>query len=59
MRIGQGYDVHRLKKGNSTVYKKDDTDLEDYLIQEGLKNTFCENIQNSQIAGEELKKIIN
>ena len=28
--------LYRLKKGNSTVYKKDDDDLEDYLIEEGL-----------------------
>ncbi len=51
--------LYRLKKGNSTVYKKDDTDLEDYLIEEGLKNTFFENTQKSQIAGKELKEIIN
>ena len=50
--------LYRLKKGNSTVYKKDDNDLEDYLIEEGLKNTTFENTQNSQIAGEELKQII-
>ena len=49
---------YRLKKGNSTVYKKDDNDLEDYLIEEGLKNTFFENTQLSQVAGEELKQII-
>ncbi len=50
--------LYRLKKGNSTVYKKDDIDLEDYLIEEGLKNCIFENIQNSQIAGEQLKQII-
>ena len=50
--------LYRLKKGNSTVYKKDDTDLEDYLIQEGSKNTIFKNIQHSQVAGEELKQII-
>ena len=50
--------LYRLKKGNSTVYKKDDNDLEDYLIEEGLKNTTFENTQNSQIAGEELKQIV-
>tara|TARA_B100000989_G_scaffold118023_1_gene86853 strand:+ start:54 stop:2513 length:2460 start_codon:yes stop_codon:yes gene_type:complete len=50
--------LYRLKKGNSTVYKKDDDDLEDYLIEEGLKNTIFENTQKSQIAGEELKQII-
>ena len=31
--------LYRIKKGNSTVYKKDEKDLEDYLIEEGLKNT--------------------
>ena len=50
--------LYRLKKGNSTVYKKDDNDLEDYLIEEGLKNTIFENTQQSQVAGEELKQII-
>ncbi len=50
--------LYRLKKGNSTVYKKDDNDLENYLIEEGLKNTFFENTQGNQIAGKELKKII-
>ena len=49
--------LYRLKKGNSTVYKKDDTDLEDYLIEEGLKNTTFENTQKSQVAGKELKQI--
>ena len=50
--------LYRLKKGNSTVYKKDDSDLEDYLIEEGLKNSYFENTQNSQIAGQQLKEII-
>ena len=50
--------LYRLKKGNSTVYKKDDSDLEDYLIQEGLKNSIFANTQQSQVAGEELKQII-
>ena len=50
--------LYRLKKGNSTVYKKDDNDLENYLIDEGLKNTIFENTQSAQIAGEELKQII-
>ena len=51
--------LYRLKKGNSTVYKKDDTDLEDYLIQEGLKNTTYKNTQQSQVAGEQLKELIH
>ncbi len=50
--------LYRIKKGSSTVYKKDDTDLEDYLIEEGLKNTILQNVQNDQIAGKELKQII-
>ena len=50
--------LYRLKKGNSTVYKKDDSDLEDYLIEEGLKNTIFQNTLKSQIAGKELKEII-
>ena len=50
--------LYRLKKGNSTVYKKDDSDLEDYLIEEGLKNSIFENTLKSQVAGEELKEII-
>ena len=50
--------LFRLKKGNSTVYKKDDNDLEDYLIEEGLKNSNFVNTQQSQIAGKELKQII-
>ena len=40
------------------MYKKDDNDLEDYLIEEGLKNTIFENTQLSKIAGEQLKQII-
>ena len=43
----------------STVYKKDESDLEDYLIEEGLKNTFYTNTQQSQVAGEQLKEIIH
>ena len=31
--------LFRIKKGNSTAYKKDENDLEDYLIEEGIKNT--------------------
>ncbi len=51
--------LYRLKKGSSTVYKKDDNDLEDYLIEEGLKNTIFENTQRAQVAGNELKQIIH
>ena len=50
--------LYRIKKGNSTVYKKDENDLEEYLIEEGLKNTSLLNTQNNQIAGSQLKEII-
>ena len=50
--------LYRIKKGNSTVYKKDENELEDYLIEEGLKNTILKNTQNNQIAGDQLKQII-
>ena len=50
--------LFRIKKGNSTVYKKDENDLEDYLIEEGLKNTILRNTQNDQIGGKQLKEII-
>ena len=50
--------LYRIKKGNSTVYKKDENNLEEYLIDEGIKNTIFYNTQNVQIAGEQLKEII-
>ena len=50
--------LYRIKKGNSTVYKKDENSLEEYLIEEGLKNTIFRNTQNDQIAGNQLKEII-
>ncbi len=50
--------LYRIKKGNSTVYKKDENDLEEYLIEEGLKNTTLKNTQDDQIAGKQLKEII-
>ena len=50
--------LYRIKKGNSTVYRKDQNDLEEYLIEEGIKNTILKNTQNDQIAGKQLKEII-
>ena len=37
------------------MHKKDDNDLEDYLIEEGLEITIFENTQLTKIAGEQLK----
>ena len=48
-----------LKKVIPQFIKKMISDLEDYLIEEGLKNNFFEtkkNNENDQIAGEELKR---
>ncbi len=50
--------LYRIKKGNSTVYKKDENDLEQYLIEEGIKNTTFRNTLNNQVAGNQLKEII-
>ncbi len=50
--------LFRIKKGNSTVYKKDENDLEEYLIEEGLKSTIFHNTLSDQIAGNQLKEII-
>ncbi len=54
--------LFRIKKGNSTVYKKDENDLEQYLIEEGLKNSTLDipNTTNGydSIAGKDLKELI-
>ena len=55
--------LFRIKKGSSTVYKKDENDLETYLIDEGLKETALDipNEKNGYdtIVGKDLKKIID
>ncbi len=54
--------LYRIKKGSSTVYKKDENDLEEYLIEDGLKNLLLlkpiKNNKFDQVAGKELKQII-
>ena len=54
--------LYRIKKGNSTVYKKDDEDLEEFLIEDGIKDLILlkpvKNNKFDQIAGIELKEII-
>ena len=50
--------LYRIKKGNSTVYKKDEIDLEEYLIEEGIKNTVFKNTNDDQIGGKQLKELI-
>ncbi len=50
--------LYRIKKGNSTVYKKDENDLEEYLIQEGIKHSTLYQPSLNQVAGNQLKEII-
>ena len=54
--------LYRIKKGNSTVYKKDESDLEEYLIEDTIKNLIFLKPKKSnefdQIGGKELKEII-
>ncbi|MDC2979325.1 DNA topoisomerase (ATP-hydrolyzing) subunit B [Pelagibacteraceae bacterium] len=54
--------LFRIKKGNSTVYKKDESDLEEYLIEDSIKNLIFLKPKKSnefdQIGGSELKEII-
>ena len=55
--------LFRIKKGNSTVYKKNETEMSDYLVEEGLRDiTLLKPANKSelhQIAGNELKQIVN
>ncbi len=55
--------LFRIKKGNSTVYKKNESEMSEYLVEEGLKNiTLLRPINKSefsQIAGNDLKQIVN
>ncbi len=47
--------LYRAKKGSSEVYLKDDTALDDYLIQSGLKEAKLITGDGSEIAGSDLK----
>ena len=55
--------LFRIKKGNSTVYKKNEAEMSEYLVEEGLRNlTLLRPINKkefSQVAGNELKQIVN
>ncbi len=55
--------LYRTKKGNSIQYLKDETQMEDFLINEGCKNLILETPtgQNKlkQVSGMELKSIID
>ncbi len=55
--------LYRIKKGTSTVYKKDEQEMEEYLIDEGLKDSTYLQYQSDKtfhpIFGDSLKEIIN
>ena len=55
--------LYRTKKGNSIQYLKDETQMEDFLINEGCKNLILETPTGEnklkQVSGMELKSIID
>ena len=55
--------LYRVKKGSSIVYKKNEQEMEEYLIDEGLKDSTYFQYQSDKtfhpIVGDELKKIIS
>jgi DNA gyrase subunit B len=49
--------LYRAKKGSTEVYLKDDRDLEDFLMREGLGDLVLELADGAQISGADLLKI--
>ena len=49
--------LYRAKKGNTDVYLKDDRNLEDFLMREGLGDLVLELADGAQISGADLLKI--
>ncbi len=49
--------LYRAKKGNTEVYLKDDRNLEDFLMREGLGDLVLELADGAQISGADLLKI--
>ena len=50
--------LYKVKRGNSEVYCKDETLLEDYLIELGIQDTVLTLHDGSQRAGDDLKQIV-
>ncbi len=50
--------LYRSKKGNSAVYLKDDKELEEHLIADGLKDVVLELGDGSQSAGQDLAALV-
>jgi len=51
--------LYRAKKGSAEVYLKDDLNLEDFLMREGLGDLVLELIDGTQISGADLLKIVD
>src|SRR3546814_13594289 len=50
--------LYRVKKGNSEVYRKDDREMEDYLLRETLGAVMLRLGDNTQLAGDDLMAMI-
>ena len=50
--------LYRAKQGKSEVYLKDDKALEDYLIDAGISDCVFTLADNSEIAGEDLRSLV-
>lgn len=50
--------LYRAKKGNSGVYLRDDRELEDFLIGDGAGGITLTLADDSEVAGEDLRKTI-
>ncbi|MCG8547761.1 MAG: toprim domain-containing protein, partial [Alphaproteobacteria bacterium] len=51
--------LYRVKKGNSEVYLKDEPALEEYLLRENLDDLTMTLSDGSQLAGEDLWRVID
>lgn len=50
--------LYKVSRGKSEVYLKDQLALEDYLIEQGLNDTILRLGDGSQIAGADLKRVV-
>mgnify|MGYP002525177526 FL=1 len=50
--------LYKVSRGKSEVYLKDQLALEDYLIEQGLNDTILRLGNGSQIAGADLKRVV-
>ncbi len=51
--------LYRAKHGKSEIYLKDDSTLEDYLIESGIEHCVLKLSNGNQVAGEDLKHLTN